>query len=511
MDNSSSKRLAKNTLFLYLRMGISMIVSLFTSRVVIDALGFADYGLYGVIGGIVSIFSFLNGAMSGASSRYIAIELGRKDYNKLATVFSTLFFSHVFIAIIIFILVETIGVWMLYNKLVIPDGQMTIAFWVLQLSLLTSLVSIVSVPYTAMIIAHENMKIYAYVSLTNVFIKLGIVYLLVVIPGPKLMTWAILQAVVSIGITIFYRIYVRIHYEGSKLRIVKEFGLYREIFGYVGSDLIGNISVLAQGQGLNLLLNMFFGPTVNAARNIAYTVQGLSTQFSDGFLTAIRPQIIKLHGEGLDNEMFSLMKWGSKIGYYLMWLVTLPVMLNGAYLVHLWLGKYPEYTIPFLNIILLISLVQVLKTPRVMIFHALGKLKLSNIVVGTILIMTFPISWVALKLGYGPTSVFWISFIDILSSEFASIIVLKHYISFNGLEYLKKIHLRCFLISVLSALIPYLYSQWHPTTTFIGLILNCIICVLCTVPTIWFIGLNKDEKNKAISLILSKFRHKEAV
>jgi len=495
-------------MFLYFRMGVTIIVSLYTSRIVINALGFADYGLYGVIGGLVTIFTFLNGSMSGASSRYIAIEIARKDFKRLRIIFSTLFASHILIALIVILLAETVGLWLLYNKLVVPEGQMTIAFWVYQLSLISTVFTITGVPYTAMIIAHENMKLYAYVSMSEVFLKLGIVYLLMIIPGQKLLVWAILLTAVSVGINLFYRFYVRTHYEGSALTIVRDKKLYREIFGYVGSDLIGNISVLAQGQGLNLLLNMFFGPTVNAARNIAYTVQGLSTQFSNGFLTAMRPQIIKLHGEGNDTEMMQLMYRGSKIGYYLMWIVTLPVLLNGAYIIHLWLGDYPDYTIPFLNVVLLISMVQALKIPRVMVFHALAKLKRTNIIVGTILILAFPISWIALRLGYGPMSVFWITFVDILVTEFVSVCILKRYIEFNIQQYLTKVHLRCLVISVISAIIPFAYTLYHPTASFVVLLLNCSICMISTCVTAFYIGLTKDERIMVLNVVKAKLKLK---
>ena len=196
--------------------------------------------------------------------------------------------------------------------------------------------------------------------------------------------------------------YVRNHYHGTDLHIVKDYSLYRSVFGFVSSDLIGNISVLAQGQGLNILLNLFFGPAVNAARSLAYSVQGITQQFSGNFLTAIRPQIIKLYGEGKVSEMISLMKQGSCMGFYLLWILVLPVMINAPVLLQLWLGKYPDYTVPFIQIILLISLVQILKSPRTMVFHALGKLKWPNIIIGTILVLVFPIAYIFLEMRLWP-------------------------------------------------------------------------------------------------------------
>lgn len=490
-------------------MALSMVVSLFTSRIVLRILGFEDYGLYGVIGGVVTMFTFLNGAMSGASSRFIAVEVAKKDYKQLSNVFSTLFFSHVFIAVIVLVLSETLGLWLLLNKLVIPDGQMQVAFWVYQISIVSTMFGITVVPYSAMLIAHENMKIYAYVSVVEVFLRLLIVYLLLILPGSKLLVWSLLGLGIQIGINIFYRIYVFRKYQGCKIHLASEKSLYKNIFGFVGSDLIGNISVLAQGQGLNILLNMFFGPAINAARSIAYSVQGIIQQFSGNFLTAMRPQVIKLHAEGDDSEMILLMKRGSLMGFYLLWLLVLPVMINAHYILKLWLGEYPEYSVPFLQIIMLISLVQVLKTPRTMVFHALGKLKKVNLVVGILLIMAFPISYFFLKFGYGPTSVFWITFVDILSTEFISITILKEYIKFDGWQYLKDIHFKCFIVSILSALFPILLKHYYPVNNFIPVALNCIVCIASALIVIYTIGFPYKDREKLMEFIKSKVRKHE--
>lgn len=502
-----NKRLAKNTMLLYSRMAISMVVSLFTSRVVLETLGFDDYGLYGVIGGIVTMFTFLNGAMNGASSRYITIELGRKDFVQLNKIFNVLFASHAAIALVVLVLGETVGLWFLLNKIVIPAGQETVAFWVYQISIISTLFGITLVPYSSMIIAHENMKLYAYVGMAEVVLRLLIVYLLLILPGPKLLTWALLGLAIQIGINIFYRVYVRNHYHGTDLHIVKDYSLYRSVFGFVSSDLIGNISVLAQGQGLNILLNLFFGPAVNAARSLAYSVQGITQQFSGNFLTAIRPQIIKLYGEGKVSEMISLMKQGSCIGFYLLWILVLPVMINAPVLLQLWLGKYPDYTVPFIQIILLISLVQILKSPRTMVFHALGKLKWPNIIIGTILVLVFPIAYIFLKCGFGPTSVFWITFIDILLTEFISVFILKKYVDFNITDYLLSVHGRCSLIAVISAIVPGIINIYYPSCNLLTAIESGCVCLISVAVTVWVLGLNTGNRAQIIKFIRNKFLH----
>lgn len=504
-----NKRLAKNTAILYCRMGLSLAVSLFTSREVLRILGFADYGLYGVIGGVVSMFTFLNGSMAGASSRYIAIEIAKKDLRRLSKIFSTLFFSHIFIALIIFILSETVGLWFLWNKLVIPEGQKLVAFWVYQFSIVSTILGITNVPFSAVVIAHENMRIYAYITIAQVLLRLLSVYLLLIIPGSKLFIWALMDLIVQIGINIFYKIYVRRKYEGTELYIAKDKKLYKEIFGYAGSDLIGNISVLAQGQGLNILLNLFFGPTVNAARSLAYTVQGQTQMFSGNFLTAMRPQIIKLHGEDKDEEMLNLVENGSRLAFSLLWLIVLPVMLNIKYLLILWLGKFPEYTIPFLRIILLIALIQILKTPRTIVLHALAKLKWANIIVGSMLVMTFPIAYLFLKLGYGPTSVFWISFIIIMLTDIVGLPITKHYLPiFNIPKYLNNVYFRCLLIVIVSCILPIALKYKYPQPEFLPVLLNILLCVLCTGVSAYYIGLSKNQRSSVIRNVKNKIFRK---
>lgn len=506
MEESRNQRLAKNTLLLYVRTAISMLVSLYTSRVVLEVLGFADYGLYGVVGGVVTMFTFLNNGMSAASSRYISIEIARGDKKRTSDMFSMLFFSHVFIALIVLILAETVGLWFCMNKLEYPAAQYQTVFWVYQISIISTLFVITLVPYSSLLIAHENMKVYAYASIAEVVMRLLIVYLLYIIPGTKLIIWSLLALGVQLCMNIFYRIYVRRHYDGVEIHRTGAKKEYREIFGFVGTDLIGNMASLAQGQGMNILLNLFFGPTVNAARSLAYTIQGLAQQFSNNFLTAIRPQITKLHGEDNDEEMLKLSFRGSCMGFYLLMVLALPVMINIRYVLELWLGSYPDYTIPFLRIILLIALVQVLKTPRTMVFHALAKIKMTNLIVGTMLLLAFPAAYLFLKLGYGPTSVFWVTLIDILLTEIASTFILRRYIKYNIGRYFVNVYLRCIIIFILAGMIPAIMKAVYPTPTFWPVACNCVVCLLSTIFFIYLLGLNKVERQKLKEVAGRKLR-----
>lgn len=503
---ADNKRIAKNTLFLYFRMFLIMGVTLYTSRVTLKILGIEDYGIYNVVGGIVMMFSFLNGSLSGATSRYLTFELGKKNYIRLNQVFNTALLIHVFLALIIIFLAETIGLWFFYEKMTIPEARQDAAFWVYQISVLTTVFSLTQVPYNATIIAHENMKIYAYIGIFEVIGKLLIVYLLLLSPIDKLIFYALLFFILQVSIMLFYRVYCAKFYSESSLKLYKDRALYKEMFSYAGADLIGNISVLAQGQGLNILLNMFFGPTVNAARGIAYQIQGAVTQFSNNFMTAVKPQIIKSYAEGNIEAMLELVKQSSCFSFYLMWLISFPICLEANYILGIWLGEFPEHTISFLILIIVLCLVQTLKTPRSTMFHATGHLKLVNLIVGSILCAAFPLAYLFLKMGYEPESVFIASNISMFLSELASIMILKRYINYSIKDYLTTVHFRCLLVTVISFIIPFYLYDKYMEESFIRLILTCVITTISVIFTVLAIGMNKAMRKKIFCFIKNKIK-----
>lgn len=485
-------------------MFLIMGVSLYTSRVVLATLGVVDYGLYNVVGGIVTMFSFLNGSLGAATSRYITFELGKKNYEKLNKIFNVALLTHIFIGIIIVLLAETIGLWFFYEKMVIPEERLNAAFWVYQISILSTLISLTQVPYNASIIAHENMKVYAYVGIVEVILKLVVVYLLVISPFDKLLFYASLLFLINIGIVLFYGVYCISRYPESRIKVCKEKALYNDMFKFAGSDLIGNVSVLAQGQGLNLLLNVFFGPVVNAARAVAYQVQGAVTQFSNNFMTAVRPQIIKLYAQGEIKEMFKLVYMSSNFSYYLMWLLVLPICLEADYILSLWLGNYPDHSVSFLILVLILCLIQTLKTPRTIVLHATGKLLLANVVIGTLLCCAFPLAYVFLKMGGEPESVFWAANITMFLSEFISVFIVRKYVEYNIADYLLNVHGRCAIVTVASLILPYFLYDRYMEPSFVRLILTCCLTTISIAATVWCIGMNKDMRQKTVTFIKSK-------
>lgn len=501
---ADNKRIAKNTLFLYVRMLLIMGINLYVSRVVLRELGAEDFGLYSVIGGIVVIFSFLNGALSAATSRFITFELGQNNEDKLSDVFSSSVIIHLLIALVIVLLSETIGLWLFYEKMIIPIERMTAAFWVFQISIITCVFSVTQVPYTATIIAHEQMKIYAYVGILEVLLKLGVVYLIAISPIDKLIFYAILLCVLQIFVMMCYRLFCVKNYKESKFQFCKDKSLYKEMVVYAGSDLIGNISVMAQGQGINLLLNMFFGPIVNAARAIAYQVQGVVTQFSHNFMTAVRPQIIKLYAENRMEEMMQLVCQSSIFSFYLLWMLILPLILESEYILGLWLGEFPEHTSSFMILVLILCLIQSLKTPRTTIYQASGRILLPNLLVGTILCMAFPLAYAFLRLGWTPESSLWAVNISMILSEIASICIMQKYVDYSIKNYILSVHGRCILVVIISIILPYLLYDKYMEPCLLRLITTCLISFISIGLTCFLIGMDRAMRKK----ILSMFREK---
>lgn len=504
---SNNKRIAKNTLFLYVRMLLIMGVSLYTSRILLKALGVDDYGLYSAVGGIVSMFSFMNGSLSAATSRFITVEIGRNDYEKIKNVFSTAVITHIIIALIIIVLSETLGLWFFYNKMIIPEERINAAFWVFQISIISSFFSLTQVPYNALIIANEEMSIYAYVGIAEAVSRLLIAFAIVVSPFDKLVFYAVLLCLLHIIILLYYRYYCNKRYSVCKVQSIKDTSLLKEMLAFAGSDIIGQISVLAQGQGLNLLLNTFFGPAVNAARAIAYQVQGAVTQFSNNFMTAVKPQIIKQYTEGNIKEMLNLLINSSCFSFYLMWMISLPIILKAPYILSLWLGEYPDHTVTFLVLVLILCLIQTIKTPRTTVFHATGHIKLTNIVVGGILCMALPVAYVLLRLGLAPESVFWAAILTMTISEFASVFILKKYLDYSIKNYLLNVHFRCLCVAIISFIATYLMNTLYSEMSFLHLLYTIVISTCSIVVTVLLIGLSKSMKSKVKSVFLKLIHH----
>ena len=398
----NTKRIAKNTLMLYVRMLFSMLVSLYTSRVVLQALGVEDYGIYNVVGGVVGMLGFLNASMSGATSRFLTFELGRCDVVRLKETFSSALVIHMCIALVVFVVAETFGIWFLSNKLVIPDDRMFAAHIVYQLSIFSTMLGITQVPYNASIIAHEDMNVYAYVEILNVCLRLLIVYLLQIGNYDKLILYAILVFGVSVLIRCIYRWYCIRNYEESRFRFIWKWGILKSMLNFSGWDLYGNVSVIFRQQGVNILMNMFIGPVVNAASAIATSVGGVIMSFVGNVITAFRPQIIKSYSVQNYQEMFRLMNFAVKISIVLFLMLAIPLVYEMDFVLSVWLGIVPEYAADFCRILIITYCFTTVTSILNIGIHATGKVFLISLISGTLILLAVPVIYVLLRNGFHP-------------------------------------------------------------------------------------------------------------
>lgn len=491
--NSNNKRIAKNTLMLYFRMLIIMLVTLYTSRVVLSALGVVDYGIYNVVGGLVTMMGLLNGAMSVSTQRYLTYELGKGDMLRLKQVFSTCMTIFMILSLIVIILAETIGLWFLYNKMVIPEERMDAACYVYQFSILACILSLITNPFNATIIAHEKMDVYAYVSILEVALKLVIVYLLLVIPTDRLITYGILILASQFIVALCYIIYCWKKFSETHYHFYWDKPLFRELISYSGWNLYGSAAGLVKGQGLNILLNMFFNPAVNAARGIAYQINSAITQFFTNFYTAVRPQITKYYATGEINEMTKLVFRSSKFSFYLIMLISMPIILEAPYIVNLWLGQLPEYVVPFTRLIIAISAIDSMASPLMTTAHATGKIKLYQSSVGTVIILNLPISYLLLKLGGSPMTVFYVSLCISVACLFLRLWIVRRLVNFPVKQYIIEVFGKCVTICALSLIIPLAVHIMLPQS-FANIVVVCCLSITASIVTIYYVGLDGHEK-----------------
>ena len=491
--SSANKRIAKNTLVLYVRMLFTMGISLFTSRVILQTLGVEDYGISSVVGGVISMFTFINAAMVSSTQRYLNFELVRGDANQLRSVFSTSLQIHALIALAIIVLSETVGLWFLNEKLVIPEARMTAAMWVYQCSILSCAVSIMSTPYNAVIVAHEKMSAFAYISILDVSLKLLVVYLLVVLPFDKLIILAILNLLVQLFIRYIYTLYCHRHFPESYFQFRFNKTLFKEMFGFAGWSFWGNLAAILYTQGLNMMLNIFFGPIVNAARGIAVQVQSAVQQFVGGFQTALNPQITKNYASNNLPQMHSLMFRSARFSFLLLFFLSLPVLMETNFILTLWLKTVPDDAVIFTQIMICISLIYTTANPCVIANQATGKVKIYQMVVGGILLLILPISYVVLKLGAPAYSVFIVHFCIESLAQFSRMYMLRKLIHLPLWQYMKNIYIPIVSTVVIAIILP-LVVRMQVAEGWLRFLAVGFTCVLSVGASSYFIGFTKQER-----------------
>lgn len=471
----------------------TMAVSLYTSRIVLNTLGVSDFGVYNVVGGVVSMFSFLNAAMANGTQRFLSYELGRGDIPQLKKVFSTTLSIHILIGLIILILAETIGLWFLNYKLNIPPDRMVAANWVYQFSVLSFLVSIIQVPYNASIIAHERMNIYAYVSIVEVSLKLIIAFMLTWIEFDKLILYGALYFMITFIIAFIYRVYCKINFPECTYFFAFDKPLFKRLLSFAGWNLYGNVACVIADQGVNIILNVFFGPVVNAARGIAYQIGNAVRGFAGSFQMAANPQITKSYASGDNESMMNLIFKSSKFSYYLLFFLALPVLIETDFILKIWLKTVPEYASLFCRLIIINLLVDVFSGPLQTAANATGKIKLYQFAEGTFILLVMPVSYVLYKMGSAPEATFYVWIITSFSLQFIRLYILKGMIHINMKSFVLNILLKSIFVSILSAALP-LFIGHIIDDVVLRFFLVCISCVVSSTTIIYILGLDRNEK-----------------
>lgn len=495
---SGNKRIAKNTILLYGRMLYSLFISLFTARVILNALGFEDYGLYNVIGSIVSMFVFLRSAMGNSTNRYITYSIGKGNDDDVRKVFSLSIVIFTGLALLIVLLCETVGLWFFYEKLNIPEGRETAAFWVYQFSIITTALSVICVPYDAIIIAHERMNVFAFVQIMNATLNLGIVYLVAASPFDKLIVYGFLLMLIQVINRLIYGIYCGKNFPETKFRFIKDWSLMKEMTSFAGWSLIGNLIWVGYTQGVNIMLNVFCGSAVNAARGIAVNIQNTVKGFVTNFQMAANPQITKSYAAGAFNRLHSLIYFSSKFSYFLLLLMELPIILEADIILRLWLVNVPDHTIAFLRISLLIMLIGALENPIGTANSATGKIKKFQIIVGCFNVFIIILSYVALRLGFQPESVFIIQLVITGIVQFVKVQLVKREIHFSIREYTYHLIIPLIVASLVSAVLPGI-AYCFLEQGVVRLIVVGAVSVFSVIGSAFLFGLNHTERQMVIS------------
>lgn len=504
---ADNARLAKNTMFLYFRMIFIMAVTLYTSRVVLRVLGVEDFGIFNVVAGVVAMFGFLNSSMSATTQRFISFSLGRGDDN-LNKVFSTCVLTHALIALGVLVLVESVGLWFLYNKMIIPEVRMDAAFWVFQFSALSTVVTVMSIPFNADIIAHEKMSAFAYISIVEVCLKLLIVFLLDVGNIDKLVLYGFLLLLVQCGIFLTYMGYCLRHFKESRFRFVYEKKLFSEVFSFAGWNLWGYLASILYTQGLNILLNVFFGPVVNAARGLANQVDGAIRLFASNFQMAINPQIVKTYAAKDLESMHKLVFRSSKFSFFLLLALSLPVMIEAPVILRLWLSTVPDWTASFLRLMLVVVIVDSVANPLMTSAAATGRIKLYQSVLGGIQLLIVPVAYVVLRMGGEPNSVFVVHICICLIAFAVRLFIVRGMIGLSIKKYLMEVCVKSGVVTVVATVLP-LTLYFSMTNSLLSAIVVVFVSLGSVAVSAYAIGLTKNERvfvSDKIGQILAKFK-----
>lgn len=506
-QQSSNRTIAKNTVAMYIRMVVTMVVSLFTSRVVLQILGIEDMGINATVGGVVAFSGFINSALTTGTSRFLTVALGKGDLQTMKDTFSTCFWTHLLLGLLLGVIIEIVGLWFIYNKLIIPANRMDAAIWVFHLSVISMIAGMTQIPYGCCMIAHERMTMFAYTSLVNAVAKLLIVYALTLFEFDKLKLYSTLFFITSMGMLVFYRWYCSTRFEECKLQFKLSKEILIPVTNFSGWSLFSGLSITLCSNGILILLNMFFSPAVVAARSISLNVNYYATEFMNNFRQAANPQIIKRHASGDLNGSQHLLLETTKLCYYMMLILSLPIFLLSYELLYLWLGQVPEYTDIFLKLVIVQSLFQMFDIGLYTAVFANGNLKWNALTAPFIGFLCLPIVYILFKIGYSPIALSWVFLIQniILGCIQKPVILVK----ICGYRYcdLIKMFAMCFKVTFFSILIPFIFNYVIRTLTDSTIIIFLsvgFVSAVCTCVSVWIFGLNRAMRNKVLNFLRRK-------
>lgn len=501
----NNTRIAKNTIYLYLRTSITILVALYTSRIVLNALGVEDYGIWSVLGGVISMFGFINQSLSSSIFRYITYAIGTKDKELLNRTYSISIIIHVALSITVFILCETIGQWFLQEKLVIPEAKRTIANIVFNIVVISSSISILSVPYNSVIIAFERMSIFAYLSISDAVLKLLTAAVVYYVPSNKLVWYAVMLLFVSIIMLLFYYLYVRIQFKELKFRFSKDNKLFKSLLAFSGWSFCGNIATIGYNQGLSILLNMFFGPAINAARGISLQIEQTVRTFVVNFQSAINPQIIKYHAQKETMQMHLLMYRSSKFSLFLLAIFALPIMLETSTILNIWLGQVPDHTISFIRIMFIVIALETMSNSIMTGVVANGNIKNYQLVVSLILLSIIPISYISLRIGAVAETVFIVYLIVEIFAVAARLFFAQKMLFLDIKRFIYDVILRSIVVIVVGSIIPISLHIIMPEG-YIRFMVVVISGFITSLYAIYKLGLNNHEQTMVKEAIRKKLQ-----
>lgn len=501
---SNNKRIAKNTLFLYFRTLFTMAVSLYTSREVLDTLGVDDFGIYNVVGGVVMFLSFLNTSMASATQRFLNVELGRNNKDGVKRIFSQALIIHFFIAIVVVLLAETLGVWFLNCHMNIVQDRLEAANYVLQFSIATMATTIVSVPYNAAIIANERMSAFAYISIVEVSLKLILVLLLVYSPIDKLITYAALMFVISLIVRILYSIYCKRHFEECRtVKLKPEKATVKQMMSFSMWTIVGSLTTIGHGQGISIVMNLFFGVVINAAYGIANQVNQVVNNFVNNFMTALNPQIVKTYSANRLQEMHRLVARGCRMGFFLVLFFVVPITIEAPTLLGLWLKEVPDYAVDFVRLVLVITLFNSFSSPLSAAQGATGDIRKYQIVLTTLGLLHIPLAWLCFTHGFNPNYAMYVYLGIVILEQLFRIIFVSRSVSMRVIPFMREFVLRCGVVGSFSFAVPAIVRLYSPS----GIMMSFTICAIGAISVVLFVftlGMDNDERQGIVKIVKNK-------